>query len=136
MTVLDTFTENGKSRSGDMVFTIEGQTMDLIYDMPDPSNLSKLGVPFGTYDLSFAGGDNYYPSFAMQVEKSGSDSVYNINCTEEDTSIDLALTATEKSTAVKPSGSAVDISGYTADDYSALANTLSSKIYDLIYELF
>ena len=136
MTILDTFTENGKSRSGDMAFTIEGQTMDLIYDMPDPSNLSKLGVPFGTYDLSFAGGDSYYPSFAMQVEKSGSDSVYNINCAEGDTSIDLALTATEKSTAVKPSGSAVDISGYTADDYSALVNTLSSKIYDLIYELF
>ncbi len=135
LVVLDTFTENGRSRSGDAAFTAGGQTMDLIYDMPDTSALSKLGVPFGSYDLSISG-DYSYPSLSMQVEKSGSDSVYTMSYAENDTSVDLTLTATEKSTAVKPSGSAVDISGYTADDYSALGNALVSKIYDLIYELF
>lgn len=135
------YTKKGDHSDGRVTVTIpyEG-TMILDYDM-DRGNTSVFGIPYGGYSLSVPGGD---VSVGLKVAAGGNGGVDHIFSISADSSyfgnmfsrLDLTVNATGGSKVSKPSRPAVDISGYSEEEFhglfSDIGNTLGSELINNI----
>lgn len=136
-----TYTKKGDAWAGEVVVTTPYDgNMTMEYDL-DKSKKSVLGVPYGTYEFS---ADDFSMRMSMEVgkgENGGVDHVFSIRGDESDFDymferLELTVNTTDTSSAKKPTGTTVDISDYSEEEFYDLFSDLGETLQgDLISNL-
>ncbi|MCI8843734.1 MAG: zinc ribbon domain-containing protein [Oscillospiraceae bacterium] len=137
-TVLSTYTKKGKAYTGEISFTSPHDgTIDCSYDI-DTGKQSVLGIPYGTYDVDVSHDDISIKLEVADGSEGGTDHILTLRGNEyvfDDFSrMDITVNTTAKSSAKRPSGTTVDITGYSDEEYDELFEELGTAFYQDLME--
>ncbi len=130
--IANRYTKKGGTYTGEATLTTgyNGQAF-LSYDM-DPGKKSVLGIPYGTYEMTAPYGDVSIKLEVSKGAKGGTDHLATLRSEysfDEFTRMEVNFHTTDKSSAKKPGGKAMDISDFSARDLQELYQELSGVLY-------
>ncbi len=137
-TFLSTYTKKGEAYTGELSLTTPYDgTITCDYDV-DTGKRSALGIPYGSYDV-----DVSHDDIAIRLEVAGgsgggTDHTLTLRGGEyvfgDFRRLDITIHTTDKSSAKKPSGTVVDITGYSEEEYDELFEELGNAFYQDLME--
>ena len=126
---------SGKKWTGTLSLGTPSGSLPVDYDL-DTSKYSVYGMPYGTVSMNLAplaGVDMGMEITTQAGDSSSTDMTVKFSGIGRLTngladSMEITVNTTNKSSATKPSGTKVDVSNYTEEDYSQLFQTMTTNI--------
>ena len=137
-TILNTYTQKGQAYTGELSYTSPHDgTIICAYDL-DAGKKSPLGIPYGTYQVDVSHDDISITLEVAKGSKGGTNHILTLRGNEyvfdDFNRMDITINTTDKSSATKPGGTAVDITDYSDEEYDELLEELSAGFYQNLME--